>query len=202
MTSLNCTTWRKWILFQPHMTDEDPTSEMKGPTAGHRNPGPAASWWESNAPSPCSLLASQTSPLTPSAGVLPSQTHRTEWNVSTAKKSKTGLCVLFTREAGALSCALIADLVRGSKGGTLASEKLFILMLAFRLKVWCLVEVLGGFPGGTMVKNPPVNAGYAGLMPGLGRSPGEGNGSQESSRILVWGIHGQEELSGLRSMGS
>ena len=75
-------------------------------------------------------------------------------------------------------------------------------MLAFRLKVWCLVEVLGGFPGGTMVKNPPVNAGYAGLMPGLGRSPGEGNGSQESSRILVWGIHGQEELSGLRSMGS
>ena len=91
-----------------------------------------------------------------------------------------GLCVLFTREAGVLSCALITDLVRGSKGETVNSAKLFILMLAFRLKVWCLVEVLGGFPGGTTVKNPPVNAGDAGLMPGLGRSPGEENGSQES----------------------
>ena len=34
------------------------------------------------------------------------------------------------------------------------------------------------FPGGVMVKNPLVNAGYArdmGLIPGLGRYPGEGN---------------------------
>ena len=28
-----------------------------------------------------------------------------------------------------------------------------------------------------MVKNLPVNAGDAGLVPGLGRSPGEGNGN-------------------------
>ena len=28
-----------------------------------------------------------------------------------------------------------------------------------------------------MVKNLPVNAGDAGLIPGLGRSPGEGNGN-------------------------
>ena len=28
-----------------------------------------------------------------------------------------------------------------------------------------------------MVKNPPANAGEAGLIPGLGRSPGEGNGN-------------------------
>ena len=27
-----------------------------------------------------------------------------------------------------------------------------------------------------MVKNPPANAGDSGLTPGLGRSPGEGNG--------------------------
>ena len=36
-----------------------------------------------------------------------------------------------------------------------------------------------GFPGGSVVKNPPANAGDArdlGLIPGLGRSPGEGNG--------------------------
>ena len=28
----------------------------------------------------------------------------------------------------------------------------------------------GGFPGGSMVKNPPVNAGDNGLIPGVGRS--------------------------------
>ena len=28
-----------------------------------------------------------------------------------------------------------------------------------------------------MVKNPPANAGVVGLIPGLGRSPGEGNGN-------------------------
>ena len=41
--------------------------------------------------------------------------------------------------------------------------------------------VLGmGFPGGSVVKNPLVNAGDkrdTGLIPGLRRSPGEGNGS-------------------------
>ena len=34
-----------------------------------------------------------------------------------------------------------------------------------------------GFPGGSEVKNPPVNAGDAGLIPQSGRSPGEGNGN-------------------------
>ena len=34
-----------------------------------------------------------------------------------------------------------------------------------------------GFPGGSVVKNPPANAGDAGSMPGSGRSPGEGNGN-------------------------
>ena len=32
-------------------------------------------------------------------------------------------------------------------------------------------------PGGSVVKNPPVNAGNSGLIPGLGRSPGKGNGN-------------------------
>ena len=36
---------------------------------------------------------------------------------------------------------------------------------------------LNGFPGGSVVKNPPANAGDSGLIPGLGRSPGEGNGN-------------------------
>ena len=33
------------------------------------------------------------------------------------------------------------------------------------------------FPGGSVVKNPPANAGDAGSIPGWGRSPGEGNGN-------------------------
>ena len=32
-----------------------------------------------------------------------------------------------------------------------------------------------GFPGGSAVKNPPVNAGDAGLIPESGSSPGGGN---------------------------
>ena len=31
--------------------------------------------------------------------------------------------------------------------------------------------------GGSVVKNPPANAGYMGLIPGLGRPPGGGNGN-------------------------
>ena len=37
-----------------------------------------------------------------------------------------------------------------------------------------------GLPGGSIVKNPPANAGHArdtGLIPGSGRSPGGGNGN-------------------------
>ena len=34
-----------------------------------------------------------------------------------------------------------------------------------------------GFPGGSMVKNPPANTGDADSIPGSGRFPGEGNGN-------------------------
>ena len=34
-----------------------------------------------------------------------------------------------------------------------------------------------GFPGGIVVKNLPANSGDSGLIPGLGRSPGGGNGN-------------------------
>ena len=37
-----------------------------------------------------------------------------------------------------------------------------------------------GFPGGSVFKNPPTNAGDTGdvgLIPGLGRAPGVGNGN-------------------------
>jgi len=34
-----------------------------------------------------------------------------------------------------------------------------------------------GFPGGSVVKNLLASAGDTGSIPGLGRSPGEGNGN-------------------------
>ena len=36
---------------------------------------------------------------------------------------------------------------------------------------------LWGFPGGSVVENPSANAGDVSLIPGLGRSPGGGNGN-------------------------
>ena len=33
------------------------------------------------------------------------------------------------------------------------------------------------FPDGSVVMNPPANAGDMGLLPGSGRSPGGGNGN-------------------------
>ena len=34
-----------------------------------------------------------------------------------------------------------------------------------------------GFPGGSVIKNPPAHAGDMCLIPGLGRSPGGGHGN-------------------------
>ena len=53
---------------------------------------------------------------------------------------------------------------------------LFVLF-CFNL-YWSIVDP--GFPGGTVVKLPPANTGGTGdkvSIPGLGRSPGEGNGN-------------------------
>ena len=42
---------------------------------------------------------------------------------------------------------------------------------------WCLVHpTLCGFPGGSDNKESACNVGDLGSIPGLGRSPGEGNG--------------------------
>ena len=46
------------------------------------------------------------------------------------------------------------------------------------------MTLCGGFPGGARVKNLPANAGDLGgpvSIPGLGRLPGEGHGSPQSS---------------------
>ena len=44
---------------------------------------------------------------------------------------------------------------------------------------WLLVPVLQlGFPGGSVVKNPPANAEDMGSIPGSGRAPGGGKGNR------------------------
>ena len=89
-----------------------------------------------------------------------------------------------------------------------------------------------GFPDGSVVNNPPASAGGISLIPGAGRSPGEGNGSPlqysclgnpmdkgacratvhgvtkeleemaTHSSVLAWRIPGMAEPGGLLSMGS
>ena len=56
-----------------------------------------------------------------------------------------------------------------------------------------------GYPGGSDGKESVCNVGYLGLIPGLGRSSGEGNGNLLS--ILAWRNLWTEEPGGLQSMG-
>ena len=57
-----------------------------------------------------------------------------------------------------------------------------------------------GFPGSSVVKNPPANAGEMGSIPGSGRSPGEGNGNPLQYSCL--GNPLTKEPGRLQSMGS
>ena len=57
-----------------------------------------------------------------------------------------------------------------------------------------------GFPGGSGGKVSACNVGDLGLIPGSGRSPGEGNGNPNSSN-LAWKIPWMEEPDRLQSMG-
>ena len=50
-----------------------------------------------------------------------------------------------------------------------------------------------------MVKNPPANVGDVFLIPGLGRSPGEGNG--KLLQYLPGKSHGQRSLAGYSPWG-
>jgi hypothetical protein len=57
-----------------------------------------------------------------------------------------------------------------------------------------------GFPGDSVVRIPPANAGAMGLILGSGRFPGERNG--DPLRYFAWEIPSTEESSELQSMGS
>ena len=60
-----------------------------------------------------------------------------------------------------------------------------------------------GFPDGSVGKESACSAGDTAdvsSIPGLGRSPGEGNGNHSS--VLAWRVPGTGEPGGLPSMGS
>ena len=59
---------------------------------------------------------------------------------------------------------------------------------------------MNGFPGGSDVKASACNAGDLGSTPGLGRSPGEGNGNPLQYSCLENPM--EEEPDRLQSMGS
>ena len=47
---------------------------------------------------------------------------------------------------------------------------LFLEVSGLEVRIFLYLKYLGDFPGGTVVKNPPANAGDAGSSPGPGRS--------------------------------
>ena len=70
------------------------------------------------------------------------------------------------------------------------SDRMRIQILLFRYRY---------FPSGSIGKESTCNAGDPGLIPGLGRSPVEGNGNQ-LQYFLAWKIPWTEKPGGLQSM--
>ena len=66
-------------------------------------------------------------------------------------------------------------------------------------KMYHILICFWGFPGGSVVKNPPTNAGDACMIPEWGRSPGEEMATHSS--ILAWKIPWTEESGRLQSIG-
>ena len=63
--------------------------------------------------------------------------------------------------------------------GTIFSKEQVLIKCLLRLAKPVMDKLKNylGFPGGSVVKNPPANAGHLGSTPGSGRSLGEGNGN-------------------------
>ena len=52
-----------------------------------------------------------------------------------------------------------------------------IISIMWKWVLYCFMSFIRDFPGGSVVKNFPDNAGNSVSIPGLGRSPGERNGN-------------------------
>ena len=61
--------------------------------------------------------------------------------------------------------------------GSLVEEVIMEKKKSRILRVWQVLSRSLGFPGGSVVKNPPVNARHLGSITGSGRSSGEENGN-------------------------
>ena len=59
----------------------------------------------------------------------------------------------------------------------LVLPKRFSVVNRKQTNIFTSMDLIMGFPGDSVVKNPPANAGDTGLISGLGRSPREGNGN-------------------------
>ena len=82
---------------------------------------------------------------------------------------------------------------------------LFLESQFYSIDLFILTPVLQcfnyiGLPWGSYGKESACNAENPGSVPGLGRSPGEGNGTPSS--IQAWRIPRTEEPGGLQSMES
>ena len=71
---------------------------------------------------------------------------------------------------------------------------------------WISLEefsILGGFPGGAVVKNPPANAGDTGSIPGLGRSRmSRSNNAREPQLLSLHSRAREPQLLSLRATTS
>ena len=63
-----------------------------------------------------------------------------------------------------------------------------------------VLSYISGFPGGSVVKNMPANAGDLGSIAELGRSPGDGHGNPLQYPCLG-NPHGQRSLAGYSPWG-
>ena len=63
------------------------------------------------------------------------------------------------------------------------------------------ISVFSGFPYSSVGKESAYNAGDLGLIPGLGRSPGEDNRKATHSSILAWTVPRTESLAGHSPQG-
>ena len=73
------------------------------------------------------------------------------------------------------------------------TSNLFLIAPLLLIDIWEDIS-RQGFPGDSLVKNPPANAGDMGLIPGSGRSPGVGIGNLlqyyclENWKIVAHGV--------------
>ena len=70
-----------------------------------------------------------------------------------------------------------------------------------KVRTLFFLESWGGFPGGSVVQNPPANARDMRELCSMGREDPLENGRETNSRILAWRIPCTQEPGRLQSMG-